>query len=101
MAELGRSKEAINLLDQAMLIGDSVLSPQYFDYERILTNRALLEQEAGNLEKAETLLQAGAENMEKKEFEDHPDYNNILVYYGSLRVEKNDPDVLGFLTQGI
>ncbi len=99
LAELGRTKEAIQLLDEALKTGATVLSPSYFDYERILTNRALLEQEAGNLDKAETYYLQAMDNMEKKGFDDHPDYNNVMVYYGSLRVQKNDPEVLSFLSK--
>lgn len=98
LAELGRSKEAIQLLDEALKTGATVLSPFYFDYERILTNRALLEQESGSLDKAEEDFLQVLDNMEKKGFDDHPDYNNVMVYYGSLRVQKNDPDVPGFLS---
>jgi CHAT domain-containing protein/tetratricopeptide (TPR) repeat protein len=97
LAELGRTKEAIQLLDEALGKGATVLSSSYFDYERILTNRALLEQESGNLDKAEKDYLQVLDNMEKKGFDDHPDYNNVMVYYGSLRVQKNDPEVLGFL----
>lgn len=97
LAELGRTKEAIALSDEALKLGETVLGSNYIDYERILTNRALLEQESGNLDKAETYYQQVLTGMEKKGFEDHPDYNNVLVYYGSLRVEKNDPDVRSFL----
>jgi CHAT domain-containing protein len=99
LAELGRTKEAIALLDEALQLGATVLPANYIDYERILTNRALLEQESGNLDKAETYYQQALTGMEKKEFEDHPDYNNVLVYYGSLRVEKNDADVSSFLSE--
>ena len=97
LAELGRAKEAIELLDEALKIGETVLSSSYIDYERILTNRALLEQESGILDKAEEDYLKVMANMEKKGFDDHPDYNNVMVYYGSLRVQKNDPDVLNFL----
>jgi len=98
LAELGRTKEAIQLLDTALKTGADILSPAYIDYERILTNRALLEQESGNLDKAGEYYLRAIANMEKKGFDDHPDYNNLLAYYGSLRVQKNDPDVLTFLT---
>ena len=97
LAELGRTKEAIELLDEALKIGETVLSPSYFDYERILTNRALLEQESGNLDKAQEFYLKVIGNMEKKGFDDHPDYNNVMVYYGSLLVQKNDPEVFNFL----
>jgi CHAT domain-containing protein/Tfp pilus assembly protein PilF len=97
LAALGRVKEATQLLDEALKTGATVLSPSYFDYERLLTNRALLEQGSGNLDKAEEYYTQVIANMEKKGFEDHPDYNNVMVYYGSLRVQKNDPEVLDFL----
>ena len=99
LAELGRTQEAIQLLDESLTIGASILSPSYFDYERILTNRALLKQELGDLDSAEKDYLQAIDNMEKKGFEDHPDYNNVLMYYGSLRVQKNDDDVLGFLSK--
>ena len=99
LGELGRTKEAIQLLDTALKIGDSVLSPSYFDYERILTNRAILEQESGNLTKAEEGYLQAIANMERKGFDDHPDYDNVLVYYGSLRVQKNDAEAVSFLSK--
>jgi CHAT domain-containing protein len=99
VAELGRTKEAIQMLDEALETGSTVLSNSYFDFERILTNRALLRQETGDLDNAEKDYLQAMDNMEKKGFEDHPDYNNVLMYYGSLRVQKNDADVLGFLSK--
>lgn len=35
--------------------------------------------------------------MEKKQVKGHPEYNNILVNYGSLLVQKNDQTILPFL----
>jgi len=99
MAELGRTSEAVKLLEEALQIGSTILPANYFDYERILANRALIEQESGNLQKAEELYKLVMTQMEKKEFEDHPDYNNVLVNYGSLLVQKNDASVLPFLTE--
>ena len=98
-AELGRTKEAIQLLDEALKIGAPVLSSSYFDYERILTNKAILEHESGDLDKAEADYRLAISNMEKKGFEDHPDYNNMLLYYGSLKIEKDDEEVLSFLSK--
>ena len=98
-AELGRTKEAIQMLDEALETGATVLNASYFDYERILTNRAILEQESGDLEKAEKYYLLAIANIEKKGFDDHPDYNNVMVYYGSLLVQKNDPGILNFLSK--
>lgn len=97
LAELGRTKEAIALLDEALKLGEASLDAKYIDYERILTNRALLEQESGNLDRAESYYLQALAGMEKKEFEDHSDYNNVLVYYGSLRVQRNDAGLNEFL----
>jgi CHAT domain-containing protein len=99
LAELGRTKDALELLDQALRIGAVKLSPAYFDYERILTNKALLEHEVGDFNKAETDYTLAISNMEKKGFEDHPDYNNMLMYYGSLKAEKMDLEALSFLSK--
>lgn len=99
LAELGRTKEAIQLLDEALETGSTVLSSAYFDYERILTNRALLKQESGEIDGAEKDYLRAIDNMEKKGFDDHPDYTNILMYYSSLRLQKNDPDALSFLSK--
>ena len=99
LAELGRTKEAMRLLNEALETGSTVLSNAYFDYERILTNRALLKQELGDLDNAEKDYLQVLENMEKKGFEDHPDYNNVMMYYGSLRVQKNDADLPSFLSK--
>lgn len=97
LAELGRTKEAIQLLDESLRLGKDVLDPAFIDYERILTNRALVEQETGNLDAAEVFYKQVNGQMEKKGFDDHPDNNNVLVYYGSLLVKKNDPGVKSFL----
>jgi len=97
LAELGRRKEALQLLDEALERGKEALSPEYFDYERILTNRALLAQEGGSMEEAEKFYQQALSGMETKGFEDHPDYNNVLVYYGSFLVQKNNPDLSDYL----
>ncbi|HET6768271.1 MAG TPA: CHAT domain-containing tetratricopeptide repeat protein, partial [Chitinophagaceae bacterium] len=99
LAELGRTKEAMSLLNEALETGSTVLSNAYFDFERILTNRALLKQDLGDLENAEKDYLQVLENMEKKGFEDHPDYNNVMLYYGSLRVQKNDADLPNFLSR--
>lgn len=99
LGELGRTKEAIQLLNEALKIGNTVLSPDFFDYERILTNKALLEHETGDLNKAEENYMLAIANTEKKGFEDHPDYNNMLLYYGALKAERNDPEVLSFLSK--
>ncbi len=99
LAELGRTKEAIELLDEALKIGAVVLSPDYFDYERILINKAVLEQEAGDLDKAESDYIHGISAMEKKGFDDHPDYNNMLLYFGALKVARNDADAISFLSK--
>jgi CHAT domain-containing protein/tetratricopeptide (TPR) repeat protein len=101
LAELGRTKEASQLLDEALKKAAVILDKFYFDYERILTNKALLEQESGNIDKAEAAYQQVLNNMEEKGYDDHPDYNNVLIYYGSLRVQKDDPDLLGFLSKVI
>ena len=99
LAELGRTKEASQLLDEALKKAAVILDKFYFDYERMLTNRALLQQELGNIDKAEADYQQVLKNMEEKGYDDHPDYNNVLIYYGSLRVQKDDPDLLDFLSK--
>lgn len=101
LAELGRTKEAIDLLDEALTLGKEVLSDKYIDYERILTNRALIEQESGSQDKANALYKEIISKMEAKGFEDHPDYNNVMIYYGALLIAQNDKDVFALLQSSL
>jgi len=98
-AALGRTKEALGQLQEAQAAGQQAFNPEYIDAERVQTNVALLEQELGHLERADSLYRDVLLRMEKKEYEDHPDYNNVLVNYGSLLVQKGDRTVLPKLTE--
>lgn len=98
-AELGRTKKAISGLDAAIQLSEGTLYDNFIDAERIKTNRAILAQEQGDFNLAGELYRSAIAGMEQKGFDDHPDYNNILIYYGALLVVNNDPNVLPFLEE--
>lgn len=100
-AELGRTKKAIIGLDAAMQMSEGTLYENFIDIERIKTNRAILAQEQGDFDLADKLYRSAMSGMEQKGFDKHPDYNNILIYYGALLVVKNDQNVLAFLEETI
>lgn len=100
-AELGRTQKAIEGLDLAIAKSEGTLYDNFIDEERIKTNRAILAQEQGDFNLADQLYTEAMSGMLNKGFENHPDYNNVLIYYGALRVSRNDPNVLSFLTETI
>lgn len=100
-AVLGRTKEATEQLDEALKIGKEYFYKNYIDYERVLTNRAFLAREAGEYELANSLYQRALHGMETKGFEKHPDYNNVLIYYGAFQVAKGEENLEGFLDEVI
>ena len=100
-AELGRTKKAIAGLDAAIKLSEGSLYDNFIDAERIMTNRALLAQEQGDPVLSSQLYQSALAGMDRKGFENHPDYNNILIYYGALLVITKDQNVLPFLEETI
>ncbi|UXX79337.1 CHAT domain-containing protein [Reichenbachiella carrageenanivorans] len=100
-AELGRTQKAIEGLDLAISKSEGSLYENFIDAERIKTNRAILAQEQGDFKLADQMYLEAMSGMQQKGFENHPDYNNLLIYYGALRVNRNDSNVLPFLTETI
>lgn len=99
LAELGRSKEALENLETALELGKDYFDETYIDYERMLTNKAFLLQENGRSQEALRLYEEVIASMEQKGFENHTDYDNVLIYYGSLRVSMGDQEVYAFLNE--
>ena len=99
LAELGRLKEAGELLEEALRLGKTVLDRKYIDYERILCNRALIEQQSGNLPAALSFFKEAVTGMENKGLDDHPDFNNLMIYYGAAKISNHDPDAGNYLDE--
>lgn len=97
LAELGRTKEARELLDDALRLGKTVLDKNYIDYERILCNRALIEQETGSLQASLSMFREAVSGMENKDLDDHPDFNNLMIYYGAAKIRNRDADAGNYL----
>jgi len=100
-AQLGRTDEAIRQLELAIKIGKEGFYDNYIDFERVLTNRAFIANEAGDKVLAEELYKKVLAGMEAKGFDSHPDYNNALIYYGALLVEKGENNLEAFLDEVI
>lgn len=84
-ASLGRTKAATDELDNAIKLHAQLNIPgQSIDGERMQVNRALLAMEAGDIVLTQTLLMSAKEGFERKGFEDHPDYNDLIIYLGTL-----------------
>ncbi len=84
-ASLGRTSQAMEQLDKAMAAGQQYKFPdESIDEVRILINRGLLESESGNILKASELLSNAQDELQKKKYEDHPDYNDLVVFLGSI-----------------
>ncbi len=96
-AELGRTKLALEHLDEALLIGRQHFSTEYIDYERLLTNKAMLLLDDGQPDLADQFYREALNGMEQKGFQNHPNYNIVLIYYGAFRILRDEANVASFL----
>jgi CHAT domain-containing protein/tetratricopeptide (TPR) repeat protein len=84
-AALGRTKQAAKQLDEALALNPQGIFPAHgFDWERMLTNRALVAKEEGNLDQAIMFLEKATASMVAREKDDHTDYNDMVVLLGDL-----------------
>ena len=79
---LGRTKSAAKQLDKAAeLMEHYSFFELSIDAERIMINRALLALELGKTELSLSLLTEAIVSLEQKEYDSHPDYNDLIIFF--------------------
>ncbi|MEP2025384.1 MAG: CHAT domain-containing protein [Reichenbachiella sp.] len=83
--EMGRSKQAVQLLESQETILDQIEFPSWsFDPSRVRTNYALLLLEEGRTQEAEGFLKASLKKYEQRGKEKDPDYVQVSLYLGEV-----------------
>ncbi|MEQ8518405.1 MAG: CHAT domain-containing tetratricopeptide repeat protein [Cytophagales bacterium] len=100
-ANLGRNEKALEIIEEAISKGKEFLPKDYFDLERIYINQGFLYMKTGQFDKAKSSFLRAEGGMREKDFLNHPDFNDLMIYIGRFYIETNNSEALNYIESAI